>query len=130
MPKFERDSALSYVAQQVAFGPRVPNSEEHRQAKGWLVEQFKKYGAKVMEQDFEAKAYTGDVLNATNVIAQFNPGAQKRILLAAHWDTRPFADSPISEERQDEPILGADDGGSGVAVAGGAATKVTLTLTL
>lgn len=116
MPKFERDSALSYVAQQVAFGPRVPNSEEHRQAKGWLVEQFKKYGAKVMEQDFEAKAYTGDVLNATNIIAQFNPGAQKRILLAAHWDTRPFADSPISEERQDEPILGADDGGSGVAV--------------
>ncbi|MEQ8704086.1 MAG: M28 family peptidase [Phaeodactylibacter sp.] len=116
VPKFERDSALSYVAQQVAFGPRVPNTEAHRQAKAWLVKQFKSYGAKVTEQDFEVEAYTGDMLQATNIIAQFNPGAQKRILLAAHWDTRPFADSPINEERRDDPILGADDGGSGVAV--------------
>ncbi|NRA51414.1 MAG: M28 family peptidase [Phaeodactylibacter sp.] len=116
VPKFERDSALAYVAKQLEFGPRVPNSEGHRQAKAWLVNQLKGYGAKVIEQDFEAKAYTGDLLKSTNIIAQFNPGAQKRILLGAHWDTRPFADSPISEERRTEPILGADDGGSGVGV--------------
>ena len=116
VPKFERDSALSYVAQQVGFGPRVPNSQGHQQTKRWLASQFERFGAKVIEQDFEVEAYTGLVLNATNIIAQFNPGAQKRILLAAHWDTRPFADSPISEDRRDEPILGADDGGSGVAV--------------
>ncbi len=116
VPKFERDSALAYVARQVEFGPRVPNTEGHRRTKAWLVEQLERFGAKVIEQDFEAKAYTGEVLQSTNIIAQFNPGAQKRILLAAHWDTRPFADSPISEERRDEPILGADDGGSGVGV--------------
>lgn len=116
VPKFDRDSALSFVTQQVNFGPRVPNSEAHRQTRRWLAEQFKGYGAKLIEQDFEATAYTGDILKATNIIAQFNPGAQKRVLLAAHWDTRPFADSPISEERRDEPISGADDGGSGVAV--------------
>ena len=116
VPKFERDSAYAFVARQVAFGPRVPNTDAHQQCKQWLVNQFKSYGAKVIEQDFQPTAYTGEVLKATNIIAQFNPGATKRIVLAAHWDSRPFADSPLSEERRDEPILGADDGGSGVAV--------------
>ncbi len=116
VPKFERDSALAFVAKQVSFGPRVPNMEAHRQTKAWLVAQFERFGAKVIEQDFEAEAYTGATLQGTNIIAQFNPGAGKRVLLGAHWDTRPFADSPINEERREEPILGADDGGSGVAV--------------
>lgn len=116
VPKFERDSAYLFVERQLAFGPRVPNTEAHRECKEWLVEKFNSYGAKVIEQDFQAEAYTGERLNATNIIAQFNPEATKRIVLAAHWDSRPFADSPINEERKDEPILGADDGGSGVAV--------------
>lgn len=116
VPKFERDSAYAYIERQLAFGPRVPNTEPHRQAKDWLVGQLKGFGAKVIEQDFEATAYTGTVLQGTNIIAQYQPEAQERILLAAHWDTRPFADSPINQERRDEPILGADDGGSGVAV--------------
>lgn len=116
VPKFERDSAYLFVERQVAFGPRVPNTEAHQQCKQWLVGQFKSYGAEVIEQDFQPKAYTGETLKATNIIARFNPEATKRIVLAAHWDSRPFADSPISEGRKDEPILGADDGGSGVAV--------------
>ena len=116
VPKFERDSAFAFVERQVAFGPRVPNTEAHQACKQWLVRQFTGYGAKVIEQDFQPTAYTGITLNATNIIAQFNPEAHKRIVLAAHWDSRPFADSPISEERKQEPILGADDGGSGVAV--------------
>ncbi len=116
VPRFDRDSAYTYVEKQVSFGPRVPNTDAHRQAKNWLVEQFESFGAKVIEQDFEANAYTGEALQATNIIAQFNPDAKKRVLLGAHWDSRPFADSPLSEERKEEPILGADDGGSGVAV--------------
>jgi Zn-dependent M28 family amino/carboxypeptidase len=116
VPRFERDSAVAYVAGQLAFGPRVPNSEGHRQTKDWLARKFQSFGAKVTEQPFVAEAYTGDQLQATNIIAQYNPEAKKRILLCAHWDTRPFADSPISQERKEEPILGADDGGSGVAV--------------
>jgi glutaminyl-peptide cyclotransferase len=116
VPKFERDSAYAFVAKQVSFGPRVPNTEAHRQCRQWLADQFRAYGAKVIEQNFQATAYTGEVLEATNIIAQYNPEATKRILLAAHWDTRPFADSPLSQERQEEPILGADDGASGVAV--------------
>lgn len=116
VPKFDRDSAFDFVAKQVEFGPRLPNTEGHRQTKEWLVKKFESYGLKVLEQPFQAKAYTGTVLNGTNIIARYNPGAKKRILLAAHWDTRHIADSPIGSKRADEPILGADDGGSGVGV--------------
>lgn len=116
VPKFDRDSAFSFVAKQVAFGPRLPNTKTHLACKNWLVQEFEKYGMQVTEQPFKAKAYTGTVLNGYNIIAQYNPSATKRILLAAHWDTRHIADSELSTEREKEPILGADDGGSGVGV--------------
>ncbi|MBI5914795.1 MAG: M28 family peptidase [Bacteroidetes bacterium] len=116
VPKFERDSAFSFVAKQVGFGPRVPNSEAHRKCREWLVNQFKNYGLNVTLQPFTAKAYTGKTLNGVNIIAQYKPQLAKRILLAAHWDSRHIADSPLSTERKNEPILGADDGGSGVGV--------------
>lgn len=113
---FDRDSAYAFVAKQVAFGPRVVNSDGHKACKEWLVTKFKEFGATVIEQDFQAKAYTGKSLNGTNIIAQYNPANTDRIILAAHWDTRHVADSPLSTERKQEPLLGADDGGSGVGV--------------
>jgi acetylornithine deacetylase/succinyl-diaminopimelate desuccinylase-like protein len=116
VPAFNRDSAYAFVARQVAFGPRVTNSPAHAECRKWLVDQFKAYGATVIEQNFQAKAYTGVMLNGTNIIAQYNPGNKNRIVLSSHWDSRPFADSPLSKERRDEPILGADDGASGVGV--------------
>lgn len=116
VPKFERDSAYNYIDKQVAFGPRVPNSQAHTDCKNWLVSKLKSFGAEVIEQDFKATAYTGTVLNSTNIIGQYNLQSKKRILLAAHWDSRHIADSPLSTERQEEPILGADDGASGVGV--------------
>lgn len=116
VPKFERDSAYAFVKKQVDFGPRVPNTDAHKRCKDWLVAQFSAYGLKVTEQPFTAKAYTGKALNGVNIIAQYKPEATKRICLAAHWDSRHIADSPLNKERHKEPILGADDGGSGVAV--------------
>ena len=116
VPSFNRDSAYSFVERQVAFGPRVPNSAEHRACRDWLADQLRSFGAEVKIQDFEANAYTGERLQGSNIIGQFNPTAGKRIILGAHWDSRPFADSPLSAERKDEPILGADDGASGVGV--------------
>lgn len=116
VPSFNRDSAYAFVAKQVEFGPRVPGSDAHKACKNWLVSKFKSYGAEVIKQNFQAKTYYGATLPATNIIAQFNPKAGKRILLAAHWDSRHAADSPLSTERKNEPILGADDGGSGTAV--------------
>jgi hypothetical protein len=116
VPKFERDSAFAFVAKQVSYGPRVPNSDAHKRCKDWLVGQFTAYGLKVTEQPFSAKAYTGKMLNGVNIIAQYKPEAAKRIFLAAHWDSRHIADSPLSTEHKSEPILGADDGASGVGV--------------
>lgn len=116
VPKFDKDSAFAFVERQVSFGPRVPNTEAHRKCREWLVGKLKDYGATVIEQNFKATGYTGTVFNGTNIIGQINPAAKSRILLAAHWDSRFLADSELSTERKNEPIAGADDGGSGVAV--------------
>ena len=116
VPRFDRDSSLEYIKNQIAFGPRVPNTKEHAACKEWLVGKFENLGIRVIQQNFTAKAYTGTVLNGTNIIATFNPEAKKRILLAAHWDTRPFADQEPVKKDQDQAVLGADDGASGVAV--------------
>jgi len=116
VPKFDRDTAFAFVEQQVAFGPRVPNTTAHTTCKDWFVAQFTSFGAVVTVQDFQPKAYTGLVLKASNIIARYNPDATRRILLAAHWDTRPFADSPLNETRTKDPPPGADDGASGVGV--------------
>lgn len=116
VPGFNGDSAYAFVAEQVAFGPRTPGSEGHAAAKGWLIGKFEAYGMEVIAQDFQAKRYDGVPVNGTNIIAQYKPEISKRVLLAAHWDTRHIADSPLSEARKNEPILGADDGGSGTAV--------------
>ena len=116
VPSFDGTAAYANVEKQVSFGPRVPGSEAHQACKDWLVEKLKEFGATVIEQDFIANVYTGEKLNATNIIGQYNPTARKRVVLAAHWDSRHIADSKLSTERQDEPILGADDGASGVGV--------------
>ncbi len=116
VPRFERDSAFQFVAAQVAFGPRVPNTIAHARCQDWLVDKFKSYGLEVIGQPFTAKAFFGEELKGYNIMARYRPELSKRILLAAHWDSRFHADSPLSKERRNEPIPGADDGGSGVAV--------------
>ena len=116
VPKFEKDSAYQYIARQVAFGPRVPNTSAHQAAKKYLANTLRSFGATVTEQDFIATAYTGTKLKSTNIIASYNPGHARRVVLAAHWDSRHVADYDPDASRQNEPILGADDGGSGVGV--------------
>ena len=113
-PDFQADSAYAFIEQQVAFGPRVPNTAAHRECQEYLVNRFTAFGAQVQTQDFEAEAYNGTALQLSNIIASFYPEQRKRILLAAHWDTRPVADKDT--QRPNEPIDGANDGASGVGV--------------
>ena len=115
MPAFSADSAYEYVAAQVAFGPRVVNTPAHVATKQYLVNKLRGFGAEVIEQDFTAEAYDGTELRSTNIIGRYNTGRSDRLLLAAHWDTRHLADSPL----EDDPtavVDGADDGASGVGV--------------
>lgn len=114
VPSFNADSAYAYIQQQVDFGPRVPNTQAHKATGQWLMDKFKSFGLEVQGQEFTATAYDGKVLELTNIIASYHPEMEKRVILAAHWDTRRMADK--DSERQDEPIDGANDGGSGVGV--------------
>ncbi len=113
-PLFNADSAYAFVEQQVAFGPRVPNTPAHVQTGDYLVETLKKYGFEVTEQKFIATTYDGKKLNARNIIGSYNPNAAKRIMLASHWDSRPFADQ--DSVLTSKAVPGANDGASGVGV--------------
>lgn len=116
IPRFDRDSAFAYVENQLVYGPRVLGTEAHQRIKDELADQFRSFGATVIEQDFTANVYTGESFPATNIIARYNPGASRRILLSAHWDSRHISDSRLLDEPIEQAVLGADDGGSGVAV--------------
>jgi len=113
VPTFSGDSAFAYVKKQVDFGPRVPGSAAHKACAAWLSQTFKRFGTTVIEQPFKAKTYFG-TLDAVNIIAQYRPELSNRILLCAHWDSRHIASKDTKD--QNNPILGADDGASGVGV--------------
>lgn len=113
-PNFNADSAYYFVDKQVSFGPRVTNSEPHKKCGDWLVAELRKMSDNVIEQKTTLTNYDGRQLNIRNIIAEINPKADKRILLCAHWDSRPFADEDTKDTNK--PILGANDGGSGVGV--------------
>lgn len=113
-PAFQEDLAYGNIETQVNFGPRVPLSAAHKSCKDWLLEQLIANCDTVYQQN--VRVTTGDQKNMPcyNMIGVINPKATKRILLLAHWDTRPWADQEHPESK--DPILGADDGASGVGV--------------
>jgi len=113
-PAFNQDSAYQYVAKQVSFGSRVPNTAAHRACGDFLIQKLKSLGAQVQVQEFAATAYDGKKMQLRNIIGSFKPDATNRILLAAHWDTRPISDK--DEVNPNTPSDGANDGASGVGV--------------
>ena len=115
-PSFSADSAYSFCEQQCGFGPRTMNSEAHEQCGQWIIDKFRSYGMEVTEQKAPLKGYDGTVLNSTNIIASYQPKATKRILICAHWDSRPWADNDPDEANWHTPVMAANDGASGVAV--------------
>lgn len=111
---FNPDSAYHFIEQQLNFGPRVPGTAGHKACADFFIQKLESYGGKVETQKFTAALYDHTTLNLTNIIATFNPEVKPRILLAAHWDTRPIADKDSTH--QNEPIPGANDGASGPGV--------------
>ena len=116
VPVFDADSAFGYVAAQLDFGPRVPGTEGHRRCGEYIIASMSALADTVVTQKAEVTAYTGNKLPITNIIARFNRGAKERVLILAHWDTRPWADADGNKANRNRPIPGANDGGSGVAV--------------
>lgn len=114
--QFDADSAYSYVDKQVKFGPRVNNTDAHRRTAAWLEQELRRHGAEVSLQKATLRSWDGVDLESVNIIGQFNPQAEDRTLLLAHWDTRPWADNDPDEANHKTPVDGANDGASGVGV--------------
>ncbi len=115
-PAFCADSAYAFCEAQCDFGPRTMNSQAHDDCGTWIMEKFKSYGMSVTPQQTLLKGYDGTMLRATNIIASYRPELTDRILICAHWDSRPWADNDPDEANHRKPVLAANDGASGVAV--------------
>jgi Peptidase family M28 len=118
--EFDGQSAFRYIEHQVAFGPRVPGTRAHEQMATWLDSLLRQRADTVVVQQWEHATADHKKLPLRNFIARFKPAATKRILLLAHWDSRPVSDSPLSKDSS-HAVQGANDGGSGVALLLGVA---------
>lgn len=118
--EFDGGSAFRYIETQLSFGPRVPGTAAHRRMAVWLDSLLRTRSDSVLVQRWRAVTSKGDTLPLVNFLARFNPGAEKRVLFLAHWDSRPHADGPNSRDST-VPVPGANDGGSGVALLLGVA---------
>lgn len=115
-PAFIADSAMAYCQAQCDFGPRTMNSKAHDLCEEWIVNKFKGFGLEVETQKADLTGWDGTKLHSTNIIAHFNPQAERRILICAHWDSRPWADNDPDSANWHKPVLAANDGASGVGV--------------
>lgn len=113
---FNADSAYQFVKSQCEFGPRVPNTEAHRKCGAWLEQELKRHCESVSVQNAMVTAFDGTKLECQNIVGVINPDAQKRLLLLAHWDSRPWADEDENVANRKKPVMGANDGASGVGV--------------
>ncbi|MDE6582427.1 MAG: M28 family peptidase [Duncaniella sp.] len=113
---FCADSAYSYIRDQVKFGPRVSGSEGNSACQKYIIDALKADSAVVTVQSAEVKAFNGDRLPICNILGSFNPDCNNRILLLAHYDTRPWSDNETDPAKVPVPVPGANDGASGVAV--------------
>lgn len=115
-PDFNADSALAFVKAQTDFGPRVPGTKAHALCASYLENTLRRFTSTVYVQDFKTRVYNGSVLNGKNIVGSFQPEKKARIILCAHWDSRPYADHDPDPAQHNRSIDGANDGASGVGV--------------
>jgi len=117
-PAFDEQRAWADLLAQVEFGPRVPGTEAHRRCLDWMEAQFTAAGWHVERQTFTARlALTREERSdLTNLIVTKRPGANPSFALSAHWDCRAFADFDPNPANRGQPVPGANDAASGVAV--------------
>ena len=116
VPAFSADSAYALVERQLSFGNRTPGSKGWEQCAAWLEQQLRRHCDTVIVQPFKATLWNGQSVPGRNIIGSLNPTAQKRVLLAAHWDSRLWADHDPDDANHRNPVPGANDGASGAAV--------------
>ena len=113
---FDGNKAYDLVKQQCDFGPRVPGTPAHNKCAAWLEQSLGEYCDTTIVQEAQVTTFDGKTLNIKNFVGSFNPSNSDRILLLAHWDCRPWADNDPDPAKHKEPVMGANDAASGVAV--------------
>ena len=113
--QFNADRAWDDLVNQVNAGPRVPAMPGHDAVREYMLRELRAVSDRVDAQDFVWDV-RGTELNMSNVFGVFGPDAPGKVVLAAHWDTRPWADQDPNPANRQTPIPGANDGASGVAV--------------
>jgi hypothetical protein len=109
--------AFKYLSQICEIGPRLAGSEANARQRKMVAEHFTKMGAQVREQPFRARhPLTGEAVDMANLIGSWHPERKERVVIGAHYDTRPHPDQETDPERLKLPFLGANDCASGVAV--------------
>src|SRR5207247_9223174 len=112
---------FTYLEQQMQFGPRIPGTPAHERTGDWILQRLRATADTVVVQDIAFKTRTHQVLHLRNFFARFRPAATARVLLLAHWDTRPHADQSQNLGQQRLPVPGANDGASGLPLVRGLA---------
>lgn len=116
-PQFDKTSAFEYLRSQCDFGARVPGSQAHEDCLQWIAAQLRQTTDTVILQQFSAGTPFGGPYDFTNIIAYYpGDGEQQPVMLGAHWDCRPRADEDPNPALRSQPVMGANDGASGVAV--------------
>ena len=115
-PDFNADSAYRFAAEQLAFGFRHPGTKGHEQCASYLASTMRRWCDTVIVQPFTTTLWNGQKVEGKNIIASLNPERDRRILLAAHWDSRQWADHDLDTNNWHKPLPGANDGASGIAV--------------
>ena len=113
---FDASGALELTRQQCEFGPRVPGTPAHSQCAEWLVARLQESCDTVMVQTASVQTARSGKVGIKNIVGIINPQATQRLLLLAHWDTRPWADNDPDPSNHNKPVMGANDGASGVGV--------------
>ena len=117
-PVFTGDEAWRYLVKQCEYGPRVPGTAAHDSTKSLIFRALRSAGAAVSVQRFEIPDpyHPGEPLQLTNITGSFYPKSRRRFLVAAHYDCRPWADEDPDSTAWTQPVPGANDAASGVAV--------------
>ena len=113
-PTFNSDSAFGFIEQQLAFGPRVPTTAGHQLCGDFISSKLTDYGLQVTEQKDTVIGFDQSLFPLRNIIGSINPENPKRILLCAHWDSRPYTDQ--AKENRADSLVGANDNASGVSI--------------
>ncbi|MCA9148087.1 MAG: M28 family peptidase [Planctomycetales bacterium] len=113
----DADRTFRYLEEICRIGVRFSGSEGMQQQQALLTRHFEQLGGVVQRQEFRVRhPLTGQPVSMANLVVQWHPERRERILLCAHYDTRPFPDRDPDPQARRGVFVGANDGGSGVAV--------------